>query len=79
MGQKTDPIKTQQEIDRVEYAHRKLTEAGIVVTKAAYNRLEFMWKGSRVMFWPFTGWATGKTIQDGRGIHNLLKQLTDAK
>lgn len=31
--------------------------------------------GHAVMHYPFTGWHTGKSIKDGRGIQNLLKQL----
>jgi len=37
--------------------------------------IEFMYKGEIVRFYPYSGWATGKTITDGRGIDNLLKQL----
>lgn len=37
--------------------------------------LRFMHKGSPVTLYPYTGWFTGKTVTDGRGIHNLIRQL----
>lgn len=36
---------------------------------------EFEFKGSVVRYFPYTGWATGKSIKDGRGLVNLLKQI----
>ena len=39
-----------------------------------YLRARFS-KGERVMVYPYTGWFTGKTVKDGRGINNLLKQI----
>lgn len=39
------------------------------------NEIRFTYKGSVISLFPFTGWHTGKTIKDGRGINNLLKQL----
>ena len=35
----------------------------------------FMNKGSMVKYYPYSGWASGKTIKDGRGLKNLLNQL----
>lgn len=35
----------------------------------------FLWKGEKITFYPYSGWATGKGIVDGRGLKNLLKQL----
>jgi hypothetical protein len=37
--------------------------------------IEFMFKGEIVRFYPYSGWATGKSIKDGRGIDNLINQL----
>ncbi len=39
------------------------------------DRIEFDFNGSKIKFYPYSGWATGKTIKDGRGLENLLKQL----
>ena len=43
--------------------------------RAVGNELQFEYKGSVVKFYPYTGWASGKTIKDGRGLDHLLNQL----
>lgn len=37
--------------------------------------IEFEYKGHSIKYFPYSGWATGKTIKDGRGLNNLIKQL----
>lgn len=60
---------------RMEYAKTKLEELGFEVTKVSTNQLQFMHKGKLIKFFPYSGWASGSSIEDGRGIDNLLKQL----
>ena len=61
---------------RVDYAIKKITDLGIEVRPIDEGReLQFTYKGHLVKFWPYTGWHTGKSVKDGRGIKNLLKQL----
>lgn len=61
---------------RMEYATQQLHAAGIKSVFAVTDKcLEFDFKGEKIKFFPYSGWATGKTIKDGRGIHNLLKQI----
>ncbi len=77
-GELKKEIRQRLEPDRIAYAMRRLKEAGV---DCYYNRvqkyIEFQFKGSFVKFFPFTGWATGKTIKDGRGLQNLLKQIKE--
>lgn len=35
----------------------------------------FIYKGEAITFWPYSGWHSGKSIKDGRGFENLLKQI----
>lgn len=37
--------------------------------------IEFEYKGSNIKYYPYSCWATGKTIKDGRGLENLINQL----
>jgi hypothetical protein len=60
---------------RMEYAIQKLTGLGFEVDKLSETAIAFEHKGAMVTFYPYSGWATGKSIKDGRGIDNLLKQL----
>lgn len=42
------------------------------VTKTSF---QFQYNGSPITFFPYSGWHTGKTINDGRGFYKLLKQI----
>lgn len=59
---------------RRETAIEAFTRLGYDV-REENKALMIMFKGSFVRFFPYTGWHTGKTITDGRGLKNLLKQL----
>lgn len=60
---------------RIEYARIKLNELGYDVEQTSQASLRIIHRGSPVIIYPYTGWFTGKTVKDGRGIYNLLKQL----
>lgn len=58
------------------FAMNELIKLGFNPTfHTAEKYIEFEFKNSLVRFFPFTGWATGKAIKDGRGLQNLLKQI----
>lgn len=74
-------IERQQQLEPVRISH-----AIDSLIKAGYERSElsvsgdgksitFQHKGAMITFWPYSGWASGKTIHDGRGLARLLKQL----
>lgn len=60
---------------RFEYAVAEIEKLGFKITYRDDHKINFWFNGSAVHFYPYTGWASGKTIVDGRGIENLLKQL----
>lgn len=70
-------IERQQvfEPKRVQYAKDQIEKLGYEVEVFGGVRLEFEFKNYRVMFYPYSGWHAGRTIQDGRGIKKLLKQI----
>lgn len=62
--------------ERMEYATRALHGAGIKnVFAVSDSCLEFDFNDQKVRFFPYSGWHTGKSIKDGRGLHNLLNQI----
>lgn len=69
-------IERQQELEpkRIYETKTVLEEKGFRVIQYG-TRLEFEYKGSKIMFWPYSGWHSGKTIKDGRGFKKLIKQL----
>lgn len=68
--------KRQQELEpkRIEFAKNILTHKGFDV-EVVNKRIEFYFNDRKITLYPYSGWFTGKTIKDGRGIDNLLKQL----
>lgn len=60
---------------RMRHAKKRITALGHHITRENKFELEFRYKCETVRFNPFTGWASGKTIQDGRGLQNLLNQI----
>ena len=60
---------------RMEYAFEQINKAGYEILDSDRTSLKFEFKGAIVTLFVYTGWHTGKTIKDGRGIHNLLKQI----
>jgi len=64
---------------RMKNCKAKLEQLGFEVEQAGDIQLRFTFKGSVISFWPYSGWHSGKTIKDGRGFLNLLKQLKEQK
>lgn len=67
--------KKQIQKDRLEYAEMRILELGIDIVFKCESRIEFYYNDELIQFFPFKSWSTGKSIQDGRGLENLLKQL----
>lgn len=60
---------------RMAYALKAFKEKGIRAIQVNDSKLVFDYNGAVISFWPYSGWHSGATIEDGRGIENLLKQL----
>lgn len=63
------------EPQRIQSAIEKLNKIGFAIITRTETFITFNYRGSIVTFYPYSGWATGKSIKDGRGLNNLLKQL----
>lgn len=60
---------------RMEYAEDQITTLGYEIDMKTNTSLMFKFKGENVVIYPYSGWFTGKSVTDGRGIANLLKQI----
>lgn len=60
---------------RMNVAVENITNLGFKIEKKTSTFLQFVYKNSTITYFVYSGWATGKTIKDGRGLDNLLKQL----
>lgn len=60
---------------RMQYAKEQIEALGYEVNIVCKSRLEFEFDNSKIFFFPYSGWASGSKIKDGRGLKNLLKQI----
>lgn len=60
---------------RIQYAIEQIEKLGHKITFIGTTRIDFLFNGNTIQFYPYSGWHTGKGITDGRGIENLLKQI----
>jgi hypothetical protein len=66
--QKLQPIRINEAVKQIEALGHK-------VHFKSENNIKFMFKDNEITYFPYSGWASGKGITDGRGINNLLKQI----
>lgn len=60
---------------RMAYAMFELLNLGYVPVSPDGKKIFFTHKEETVVLYVYSGWHTGKSIVDGRGILKLLKQL----
>jgi hypothetical protein len=60
---------------RMAYCVEQVSSLGFEIFDQNENSFCFEYKNQKIQMFPFTGWHTGKSIKDGRGIENLLKQI----
>lgn len=62
----------------MEFAIEQLEKIkGVRIDLVDEVKIIFYWKENKITLFPYSGWHTGKSIKDGRGIENLLKQLVN--
>lgn len=61
---------------RVQSCAKALEGMGYDVEVCSKN-LKFTHNGHTITMFPYSGWFSGKGIQDGRGFKNLLRQLKE--
>lgn len=63
------------EPERIKTTKAAIENVGINITYQDKTDIRFLYKGHEVRFFPYSGWHTGKSIQDGRGFKHLLNQI----
>lgn len=63
------------EPERMKYATQLFLSMGYSVFCPTDKSIQITFKGEKVTFFPYSGWHTGKSICDGRGLQKLLNQL----
>jgi len=67
------------EPQRIAETKKTLMDMGYEIVDEQYKNYHIVLKnGSKVMFWPYSGWFAGKKpIKSGRGFKTLLKRLEE--
>lgn len=60
---------------RMQFAINCIKHLGHEITFQNERELRFLFKGEEIKLFPYSGWHSGKSIVDGRGIEKLLKQI----
>lgn len=60
---------------RMAFSKSQIEGKGYVITYEDERKIQFEFKGKTVTYFPYSGWATGPTITDGRGLNKLLIQI----
>lgn len=60
---------------RLTFAKNQLTKLGFTIQFIDETQIHFLFNEHLVMYYPYSGWHTGKTIKDGRGWIKLLNQI----
>lgn len=60
---------------RMATAKMAIQNLGYVIEKETDTMLSFIYKEHEVLFYPYSGWHSGRSIVDGRGIKHLLNQI----
>lgn len=73
-------IERQKELEpkRMVYAKEHISKLGYKITFSNDTYLIFEFKNYPVRFYPYSGWHSGRSITDGRGLSKLLKQIKTA-
>lgn len=64
---------------RMESCQEELERLGYTVTSDNYSTLKFEYNGNTITLWPYSGWFSGKGVQQGRGFVKLLRQIGSQK
>lgn len=70
-------IEKQEKLEpkRIEYAKKKIESMGYDIDYEDSTKIKFIFRGCMVTVFPYSGWFSGKSVKDGRGIKNLLGQI----
>jgi len=53
----------------------EISGLGYIPIQVNETKLQFEFNGKVINYFPYSGWASGATIKDGRGLKNLLRQI----
>lgn len=62
--------------ERIKSAKSEIERLGFVIEYEDETTLKFNYLGNLITLFPYSGWFSGKGIKDGRGLKNLIEQIS---
>jgi len=63
------------EPERLSFAKNAIYNLGYMINYEDSTKIKFEFKGETITLFAYSGWHTGKSIKDGRGIEKLINQI----
>lgn len=60
---------------RIYFAVNEIKKLGFDILTVDDTKIQFIFNSQKITFYSYSGWHTGKGIEDGRGWNNLKKQI----
>lgn len=76
MARQDQERQSELEPKRMAYAKEQIEKKGYSVEELGETKLTFQFKGRIINFFPYSGWHSGSSIKDGRGLNKLLNQIS---
>jgi hypothetical protein len=76
MGRLNKDRQISLEPKRINYAVSQITALGYPITNKTSTQIDFEFNGNNIMFFPYSGWFSGKGVGSGRGLQKLIEKLT---
>ena len=61
---------------RMKFAITEIEKLGYAIEFRDKTKIQFTFNGSMITMFTYSGWFSGKSVTAGRGIINLLKQIS---
>lgn len=61
--------------EKIAMYHKALNKVGFKVKRVSGRVISVWYKNERVLIYPIKDWFSGKSVTDGRGLDNLIRQL----
>ena len=62
--------------ERIKTAKDKISRLGFVINFEDDTTIKFQYLGNIITFHPYSGWFSGKGVRGGRGLQNLISQIS---
>lgn len=60
---------------RMKFAQKVLSHMGYEIKIISENEIQFIHQNETIKLFPYSGWFSGKSVKDRRGIGKLIIQL----